>query len=269
MELSPDVSSKALLDLWGINDDDIKRYRICRKLTDPALVSCPSYKGTEVEENYISTIRSSEPVSDEINVLDNVDLFTGHGALDKFEAAPTEISEESDEQADLCKRYSPVNHMQPVESDATKLNDDYPFLLDLQFKSGAESRVIDVCDWCHCVNEMRLSWCENCGRVMNKDQQYSSSGPLNSDTQILDSSNHSNTQTNFAGYYTNTKTSRCTQLQAHCGSYQRHWKKSSYYLWMKPSSSVDLVNSKVDHTPVSVAQLSKLLIMITHLPYKA
>ena len=207
------------------------------------------------------------------SVLDNADLFTGHGALDKSEA-PTRISKEPDEQADLCKRYSPVNHIQPVENDSTKLNDDYPCLpLDLQFKGGAESRVIDVCDWCHCVNEMRLSWCENCGRVINKDQQYSlSRDPLNSDTQILDSSHHGNTQTNLtslADYYTNTKTSRCTRLQAHCGAYQRHWKKSSYYLWMKPSSSVDLVNSKVDHTPVNIAQLSKLLIMITQFPYKA
>ena len=267
MEVSSDVSSKALLDLWGINDDDIKRYRICRKLTDPLpRPLLPSYKGTEVKENYFCTIPSSEPVSDrEINVLDDVDRFTDHGALDKFEA-PTGISEETG----LCKHYSPVKHIQPVESDTTKLNDNHPSSYpctpsDLRHESAVENRVIDVCDWCHCVNELRLSWCENCGRVINKDQQYSSSKePLNSDTHILDSSHHGNTQTNFTSLgdgYISTKTSRCTRLQAHCDSYQRHWKKSSYYFWMKPSSSIDLVNSKVGRIPpVHFVQLSKLLI---------
>ena len=85
MEVSSEVSSNTLLDLWGINDDDIKRYRICRKLADP--LSCPSYKRTEIRENYIRTISSSEPMSDrKTNVSDNVELFTGHGALNKFEA---------------------------------------------------------------------------------------------------------------------------------------------------------------------------------------
>ena len=259
MEVSSEVSSNALLDLWGINDDDIKRYRICRKLTDPLL--CPSYNRTDVKEDYIWTISSSEPVSDrKTNVLDNVEPFTRHGALDKFEA-PTEISEEHDEETEFCKRCSPTSHNQPVENDAPKLSINTSCSpLDVEYESEAGSEAIDVCDWCHCVNELRLSWCENCGRVINKDQQYSSCrDPLNSGTQILDSSHYGNTQTNFtslAGYHNNAKTSKCTQLQAHGDSYQRHWKKSSYYLWMKPSSSLDLVNSKVDHIPV--AQLSKL-----------
>ena len=247
MEVSSEVSSNTLLDLWGINDDDIKRYRICRKLADP--LSCPSYKRTEVRENYTRTISSSEPVSDrKTNVLDNVELFTGHGALNKFEALTgisSGISEEHDEETDFSKRYSPANQIQPVENDAIKLSNDLYSYLPLESEAGSE--VIDVCDWCHCVNELRLSWCENCGRVINKDQQYSSCrDPLNSDTQIFDSSHYGNTQTNL---------SKCTQLKAQSDSYQRHWKKSSYYLWKKPSSSVDLV-SEVDHIPV--AQLSKI-----------
>ena len=147
--------------------------------------------------------------------------------------------------------------MKKLENNVTELNDDVPCShLNVLRES-------DICDWCHCVNELRLSWCENCGRVINKDQEYLPCRELlNGGTQeVLVSSHYGNTQTNCASwsYFSNTKTSRPTQLQAQCDSYQRHWKKSSYYSWMKPSSSVDLVNNKVNQ----LSNLSFCILYVT------
>ena len=254
MEVSSEVSPKALLDLWGINDDDIKRYRICGKLNDPRTIdartnplSCSLYKPRykQTDANYLCRDRK-------MDVPSNLEFVGGDGAQHKFEA-PTGISEENDEETDLCKRYLPI---QLVKSDTNEPSNEYSQLVG-QDRSELQNKVI--CDWCNYVNELKLSWCENCGRVINnKDQRYGScKDALNSDTQ--DSSYYGYTQTNMTslGCLGHTKTRKCTKLQARCDSYQRHWKKSSYYLWMKPSSSIVLVNDEV-------AGLSMLLIVALH-----
>ena len=194
------------------------------------------------------------------DVLNNADLLTGHSAQDKFEA-PTENSKQSDKETNFYIQSSLVDHIQSVENDTT--NGDLCLQLNGQYESEAQSEVTNICSWCHCVNELRLNWCENCGCVINNEQECSPNMDLlNSDMQILDSSYYSNTQTNFALLScSDIKTNQCTQLQAQGDSYQRHWKKSSYYMWMKPSSSLALLN-KVDH--ISVGQLSKLLILVNY-----
>ena len=262
MEVSSEVSPKALLDLWGINDDDIKRYRICGKLNDSRTIdartnplSCSLYQQTDA--NYLCSMSSSEHKFDrKMDVPSNLELVAGDGAQHKFEA-PTGISEENDEETDLCKRYLPI---QLVKSDANEPSNEYSQLVG-QDRSEPQNKVI--CNWCHYVNELKLSWCENCGRVMNKDQQYSScKNPLNSDTQ--NSSYYGNTQTSLTslGCLGHTKTRKCTQLQARCDSYQRHWKKSSYYLWMKPSSSIVLVNDEAAGLSMYVTNNSYVCIIL-------
>ena len=250
MEVSSEVSSKALLDLWGINDDDIKRYRICRKLTDPS--SCSLYTQIDATESYLCSISSPEHAREHVPdrkmaVLNNLKLVGGDGAQHKFEAPTTGIDEENDEETNFCKRYLPIQPTNDLSNEYSQLN------------GQDRSETTQICDWCHCVNELKLSWCENCGRVINNDQQYSScKDPLNSgNTQ--ESSYYGNTQTNLTslGSLGHTKTRKCTQLKVRCDSYQRHWKKSSYYLWMKPSSSIVLVDDEV-------AGLSMLLIVALH-----
>ena len=91
-------------------------------------------------------------------------------AQHKFEA-PTGIGEENDEETE---RYLPI---QPVKSVTNKLSNESS-QLDGQDSSEMQNKVI--CDWYHCVNELKLSWCENCGCVINNDWQYSScKEPLN------------------------------------------------------------------------------------------
>lgn len=259
METSSEASSKTLLDLWGVSDDDVKRYRGFRIESNNTLTSL-FYERRDINEKYLCTVSSLETVSGrKLNSLDNSEpiYVTRNGAQDKFEAhtAP------SNKRKDFSNHFPPVHHTQSIESNTTELaNSDQCLQLDGQ----DESAVIDICDWCHCMNELRLSWCENCGRVISKEQQHSTGiHLLNCGTQVLDSSYHGNTKTNptLLSYPSDIKTSKCTQLQAQCDSYQRHWKKSSYYSWIKPSSSVNLVN-KVDGTTVS--QLSKLYHCIFH-----
>ena len=232
MEVFSEASFQAVLDLWGVNDD-IKGYGLRRKLNDP--LSNRLYKHKDQKEDYFCNFKT---VSErKLNVLENAELLTDHGAQDRFEA-PTGLSSQYTSQCSV------VHQIQSVENNVTELNDDVP-CSHLNVR-----RENNICDWCHCVNELRLSWCENCGHVINKDQEYFPCRELlNDGTQVLVSSHYGNTQTNSASwsYFSNTKTSSPAKLQAQCGSYQRHWKKSSYYSWMKPSSSVDLVNNKVDH----------------------
>lgn len=264
METSP-VSSNTLLDLWGLNDDDIQRYRICREVTRlNESLSCP-YKSTDLKEDNFCIISSLDSVCEKkANVSNNVARSSDHCAQNRIKAPTAETIED----AYFNSRCSPANCIKSIENNAVgSSRSNLCLQMNLRGESEAEGwaqgETIDICDYCHRVNKLKLSWCENCGRAIKKDkryQEYSSHrrNILNCDTQILDCGHYGNTQTNF----NNTITSRCTWLQAQDDCYQRHWKKSSYYSWMKPQSSLDVVNNKVDQL------ISKLLMFIILLQKK-
>ena len=259
MAASAEFSFKAVLDLWGVNNDDIERYGLCRKLSDP--LSIPSYQEENLE-NYFCNISSSKTVS-EGTTLGEARLLSSGGAQDMYRLrgrpeAPAGISAPYDENTTGLQDYPPtVSLIKPAEDSAVFNNDDVSLQENVQSRSES---LVAICDWCQCVNELKLSWCENCGRVINTDQEYS---PYkNGDTHVLYSSHYGDTQTNRKSQscFSNTKTSECTQLQAQGDSYQRHWKKSSYYSWRKPSSSLHTVDDS-NVNLIAVDQLSKLHIL--------
>ena len=257
MAASSEFSFRAVLDLWGVSNDDAERYGLCRKLNDP-LPNRPLYKQTE-HENYFCSVSSFKPVPE--GTLNEAELQTGRGAQEGLRSrleAPAENSTQYDENAtSLHAHRSAVHEIKPVENSPTSNNGDRSLQVDV--RSRYESEVIAICRWCHCENQLKLSWCENCGRVINEDQKYSPCRDLlKGGTQTLDSSHYGNAQTNREWWsnFSNTQTSKYTQLQAQGNSYLRHWKKSSFYSWRKPSSSLRLVDDNIND--IAVDQLSKL-----------
>jgi len=183
------LSHKTLLDIWDLSHEDIKR--------------CDYWLNDFRSEQNDATISMVPVCAAESTLVDE------HGS--DFEQC---------EQDALFSVKTPVSHPDSSYS----LSDD-----EMSFKSFS-SCVSEktVCEWCSWTNELQLSWCENCGRVVNssKDKCKSKNHLLDHKVQTSVNSVYPEIKNNSTSSIYG-RTHRCLESRTKNSSYQRHWKTSS------------------------------------------
>ena len=177
------LSHQTLLDIWDLSDEDIKKYGyFCGRLNES---ECP-----------VPPVRGAK--------------------VDALKEAPVYKHDYDFEHCRQDKaRISPVSHLVTSYS----LSDDD----DMNVKSVSSCvREKTVCDWCNWSNELQLSWCENCGHVVNSSQDKCETKDLCN--HKVQTSVNSGTKNSTSSY---SRTHRCLESRAKYSSYQRHWKTSS------------------------------------------
>ena len=183
------LSHQTLLDIWDLSDEDIKKCGyFCGSLND-----CRS-------ERPVPPVRGAKVDASKEASVDKHDCNFEHCRQDSC----------------IKARISPVSHL--VTSYSLSDDDD----VNVKSVSSCVSEKT-VCDWCNWSNELQLSWCENCGHVVNSSQdKYETKDHLcNHKEQTSVNSMYPGTK-NFTSSY-----GRCLESRAKNSCYQRHWKTSS------------------------------------------
>ncbi|XP_065904347.1 uncharacterized protein [Dysidea avara] len=198
-------SHQTLLDIWNLNHEDINRY-CCGKLND-----CRS----EQSDAAIGTIQSAMRGA-EVNVLKEVPVDKHDHDFGHYTQDPLPC---------VKPRTSQVSHL-----DASLSDDNDMSLEGLCNSNGSCTSEKTVCDWCNWTNVLQLSWCENCGHVINSSQdKYERKGQIhNQEVQTFVNSmcySYPGTKNNSTSSY--GRTHCCLESRTKNNSYQRHWKTSS------------------------------------------
>ena len=195
------MTHKTLLDVWELSQEDIKQYVYC----------CGGQNNSnddgrsEPNDPIIGGIDPSIP-DEELGVLKEASV-SKHGY-------------------DFTHyRRNPLPSVEALIPQVSHLyRDDVSFVGGCVSDSASEKT---VCNWCNWTNELQLSWCENCGRVINSSQDSfkMKDDPCRScdhQLQALNSINYPATKTSST-----SRTHRCSEMHYKSSSYHRHWRTSS------------------------------------------